>query len=274
MQQQEIDTQNANFWNELCGTSLARSIGITKITPETLRQFDLAYMNIYPYLAGYVTREDLKNKRVLEIGLGYGSLGQFLASQGCEYYGLDIAEGPVNMMRYRLSLLGKKDDDKVKWGSALGIPFQDAEFDYVYSIGCLHHTGNISRVVSEIYRVLKPGGKAIIVLNNRHSFRQIAKVSRMRLLYLFSSHKRRDILEQQIRGLYDTNIAGESAPHTDFVSRSQVRQLFCGFSRVQVDVQNFDTYVLARGILRIRREWLLNNIARAFGLDLYIVATK
>lgn len=272
--QRELDLNNAQFWDELCGSGLAQRLGITTVTPDSLQLFDQAYMKMYPYLAGYVLREKLRDKKVLEIGLGYGTLGYFLASQKCNYYGLDIAEGPVNMMHYRLSILGQKDDDKVKQGSALEIPFPDAEFDYVYSIGCLHHTGNIPRAVSEVYRVLKPGGKAIIMLYNRHSFRQIVRVSWLRLRYLFSSRERRVVLEQQIRGLYDTNIAGESAPHTDFVSRSQVRQLFSGFSHVRVDIQNFDTYVFARDILIVRREWLLRNLARVFGLDLYIVATK
>ena len=59
MPQGEIDTRNADFWNELCGSGLAQSLGITENTPENLRRFDDAYMTLYPYLAPYVTAEDL-----------------------------------------------------------------------------------------------------------------------------------------------------------------------------------------------------------------------
>jgi hypothetical protein len=66
-EQTETDVKNAAFWNELCGSGLARSLGITESTPESLRKFDEAYMAMYPYLSRYVTEEELAGKRVLEI---------------------------------------------------------------------------------------------------------------------------------------------------------------------------------------------------------------
>ena len=39
----------------------------------------------------------------------------------------------------------------------------------VYSNGVLHHTPNTHRVVNEIRRVLKPGGKAIVMMYAEHS---------------------------------------------------------------------------------------------------------
>ena len=131
--QQEIDAKNAVFWNELCGSGLARHIGITEITPESIKLYDKAYMGVYPYLEKYVTSADLKGKRVLDIGLGYGTLGQFIDSMGCDYYGLDIAEGPVAMMTDRLKLAGRETEGRVQVGSALNIPYADGYFDYVYS---------------------------------------------------------------------------------------------------------------------------------------------
>lgn len=272
--QSKLDAKNAQFWDELCGSGLARSLGITQVTPEALRRFDQAYMDLYPYLRGYVLRENLKDKKVLEIGLGYGTLGSFLASQGCEYYGLDIAEGPVQMMRYRLEQFGISGGDKVKVGSALEIPHGDSCFNYVYTIGCLHHTGNLRQAIGEVYRVLLPGGKAIVMLYNRHSFRQLIEVPikdlRARLL------RKKMNFAEQVRALYDTNVAGQAAPYTEYVSQLQVCQLFKKYSKVQVDIQNFDSYAFARGRIniQIRRELLLNNLARILGLDLYIVAKK
>ena len=139
--QRETDIKNAVFWNELCGSELARSLGITKSTPESLRIFDEAYMATYPYLSRYVTEEELAGKRVLEIGLGYGTLGQLIASRGCQYHGLDIAD----------------------------IPYRDGSFDYVYSIGCLHHTGDLKKAVSEVHRVLVAGGNCANAASSRMS---------------------------------------------------------------------------------------------------------
>ncbi len=280
MSQTEIDSKNAKFWDELCGTNLARSLGITEPTPESLRRFDEAYLSFYPYLDRYVTTETLVGKRVLEIGLGYGTLGQLLAARGCRYYGLDIAPNPVAMMKHRLAYLGRDASDRIQVGSALEIPCKDASFDYVYSVGCLHHTGNLDRAISEVHRVLGRGGKAIVMLYNRHSFRRLVKLPVLSLRGLVSSlsgllgYRTRTNLAQRVRALYDINTKGDPAPHTDYVSRGQVRQLFRDFRDVRIESQNFDSLVFLPGRLVIPREKLLGNVARVAGLDLYIQAYK
>ena len=276
MIEKNIDRENANFWNELCGTGLAKSLGITEINPDSLAHFDQAYLNIYPYLSQYVLNENLQNRQVLEIGLGYGTLGQVIASCDCDYFGLDIAENPVEMMRYRLSLMNK-NPDQVKVGSALDIPYENETFDYVYSIGCLHHTGDLAKSIQEVYRVLLPGGKAIIMLYNRNSFRQMIHIPLARLKSILSPSKEGKTYHnfaEFVRSLYDPNSQGEAAPYTDYVSKKQVYQMFKDFSEIKIDVQNFDTYVLGKGKIIIYREKLLNNLARIMGLDLYIVAIK
>ncbi len=276
MLQKDMNKRNAEFWNELCGSGLARSLGITEVSPDSLRRFDDAYMQMYPYLEGYVSGEELEDKKVLEIGLGFGTLGQIIASRGSDYYGLDIAEGPCAMMCYRLAHLGRESAKKVQMGSALEIPYADGSFDYVYTIGCLHHTGNLSKAVSEVHRVLVPGGKAIVMLYHRHSLRQLVMVPLIHLWdhlsTLFWGGKRIDFSER-VRALYDVNAEGSAAPHTDYVSRADVRQLFKDFSFVEIDIRNFDTYSF-RGRVIIPREKLLNNLGRVLGLDLYITAKK
>lgn len=275
VRQSETDVRNAAFWNELCGSALARSLGITDSTPESLRKFDEAYMAIYPYLSSYVTEQDLKGKRLLEIGLGYGTLGQIIALGGCQYHGLDIADGPVEMMRYRLALLGKEAGGRVQKGSALEIPYPDGAFDYVYSIGCLHHTGDLPKAISEVYRVLATGGKAVVMLYNRYSFRQLAQLRASYVWEILTRRRRPGSFGEAVRARYDSNSAGDAAPHTDFVSRFDVRRhLFERFSNIRIDVQNFDRYVFFKGRIVIPRERLLGNIARVLGTDLYVVATK
>jgi SAM-dependent methyltransferase len=259
---ERVSASNAEFWNELCGSGLARSLAIDEITPESLRRFDEAYLGYYPYLHGYLD-EPVAGKQVLEIGLGFGTLGQRLAERGAVYHGLDIAEGSVAMMQDRLRLAGLPSAERIRHGSALELPYEDGSFDYVWSIGCLHHTGDLPRSVAEVHRVLKGGGRAVVMLYNRHSLRQVAQ--RLR-------NRGRAGLDQQLRSMYDSNVDGEAAPHTDFVSRREARGLFGVFDRVRIDVRNFDAYSF--GPLHLPRERLLGTLGRTVGLDLYIVADK
>lgn len=273
MHQQEIDARNAEFWNELCGTSLARPLGITELSYENLHRFDKAYLEFYPYLAEYVLREDLEDKGVLELGPGYGTLGNLLASRGSDYYAIDIAHGPLAMMHYRLISLGQSPGGRLQRGSALELPYKNECFDYIYTIGCLHHTGNLSKAVTEVHRVLKPGGKAVVMLYNRHSYRQILQVPLIRLKGLFSGERQKEFA-RRVRALYDSSEGGEAAPHTDYVSRAEVRRLFKDFSHVRIEIQNFATHTVFKGRFVIRREKLLGNLGRVLGLDLYITAEK
>ena len=270
--QSSIDRQNRAFWDELCGTGLARSLGITEITPASVERFDEAYMGHYPYLARYLDNLPVEGREVLEIGLGFGTVGQILAQRGARYHGADIAAGPVAMLRDRLRWLGRLDDGAIVQASALELPWPDETFDVVVSIGCLHHTGDLPRAVSEVHRVLVPGGLAFVMLYNAHSFRQLIVVQRERL----QAFRARRSPAEQVRAMYDANTAGEAAPHTDFVSRRDVRRLFGAFCEVEIESQNFDalTPTVAGRTVTIRREWLLGNVARVVGLDLYIHARK
>jgi SAM-dependent methyltransferase len=269
MTQVALDQQNAEFWDELCGSGLARQLGITDASPESLRRFDTAYFDLYPYLREYVPKERFNGKKVLEIGLGYGTLGQLLASRGADYHGVDIAPGPVAMMQDRLRRLGKDLDGRVRQASALDLPFEDETFEYVYTIGCLHHTGDLPRGVAEVHRVLRPGGRAVVMLYNRHSFRQLVWVSRLR----FQGGDGRTFHER-VRALYDANQEGEAAPHTDYVTRREARRLFDRFSKVKIDSRNFDPVTVIPGKYVLLRERLLGNVDRLLGLDLYITAVK
>ena len=261
MNQQLLDKSNAEFWATLCGTTMARGAGITGQDPGDLRRFDDVYFDYYPYLERYLLT-NFDSEKVLEIGLGYGTLGQAIASRNADYHGVDISTESVALMRTRLRWLGLPETP-VREGSALELPYPDEAFERVYSIGCLHHTGNLTRSVDEVYRVLRPGGEAVVMVYNRRSLRRLAFAAR-RWAFTKSPGSGARLARR-----YDADESGNLAPHTDFVSKTEAKRLFARFDRVRIDVQNFGDYRPW-----IKREWLLGNIARVLGLDLYIVATK
>ncbi|PYN96541.1 MAG: hypothetical protein DMD91_21235 [Candidatus Rokuibacteriota bacterium] len=270
--QHELDRRNQTFWSELCGSGLARQLGITDASRESLARFDHAYMALYPYLSRYVPADQLRGRRVVEIGLGYGTLGQLLAGVASEYHGIDISPGPVAMMRHRLAQSGIARGSAAQ-GSALDLPLHDASVDFVYSIGCLHHTGDVGRSVEEIHRVLRPNGRAVIMLYNQHSFRRLVWAPLSYVRHGWFLQRRRPALADFARASYDVDSQGAPAPHTDFHSRRDIRRLFRRFSSVTVESQNIDPWAVV-GRIVIPRERLLGSLGRILGLDLYVVARK
>ena len=265
-EQAQIDLLNTTFWDELCGTGLAAQLGITEASPENLARFDRAYMEMYPYLDDYLPSPAGEHERLLEIGLGYGTISQILAARGFDYYGLDIARGPVEMVRFRLAELGVPNPAaRVRAGSVLGLDHPDESFDQVVTIGCLHHTGDLPRAVDQVRRVLRPGGRALVMVYNRHSFRR-AKMALARRL------RGEQPDEEEMRGSYDRNLEGQAAPATEYTSRAEAKRLFSGFSDVRVGRENFDPLVLPG--MTVPRERLLGWPAHLAGLDLYVSARK
>lgn len=106
--------------------------------------------------------------KVLEIGCGIGTDGAQFARAGAEYTGIDLTEAAVSLARTRFALSGLKGEFRVS--DAENLDFADDLFDLVYSHGVLHHTPDIEAAVSEIHRVLKPGGRAMVMLYHRGSY--------------------------------------------------------------------------------------------------------
>ena len=106
--------------------------------------------------------------RVLEIGCGMGTDGAQFAQAGAHYTGIDLTEAAIELARKRFELSGLAGEFRV--ADAEDLDFADDSFDRVYSHGVLHHTPNIARAIAEIHRVLKPGGRAMVMLYHRGSY--------------------------------------------------------------------------------------------------------
>lgn len=269
------DAENAAFWNELCGTQLAKSLGVEDDSAASLKKFDDWYFAFYPYLFVHIPFEDMKGKDVLEIGLGYGTVSQRIAEVGARYHGLDISPGPVAMANHRLRQNGLPGEAQV--GSILKAPFADASLDFVVAIGCLHHTGDLQRAIEECRRILRPGGKLVMMVYYVYSYRRWFELPRRTL-----AHFGRELIgyrggagdgEASGRAAYDANAAGEAAPHTDWISIRSLRRYCGGFSSFAASIENIDNGRPFHNSAP-RRELLKTLYPRLFGLDLYATAIK
>jgi 2-polyprenyl-3-methyl-5-hydroxy-6-metoxy-1,4-benzoquinol methylase len=98
----------------------------------------------------------LKGKKILDAGCGPGTYGLMLAQQGNEVTGVEIAPGGVIIANERAKQKGVTF--KAQVGDLEKLPFPDNTFDVCYCGWVLHHFPDISVAISELVRVLKPGG--------------------------------------------------------------------------------------------------------------------
>jgi SAM-dependent methyltransferase len=102
------------------------------------------------------TQVDLKGKQVLEVSCGHGGGASYVMRTlfPASYTGLDLNPAAVEFCRKRHNLPGL---DFVQ-GNAEHLPFADQSFDAVINVEASHHYPRFPRFLSEVARVLRPGG--------------------------------------------------------------------------------------------------------------------
>ena len=99
---------------------------------------------------------------VLDIGAGYGGPARYLASTfSCDVTALNLSEKENERSRELGKERGLSDKVKVVDGSFEDIPADDETFDIVWSEDAILHSGHREKVLQEVVRVLKPGGRFI-----------------------------------------------------------------------------------------------------------------
>lgn len=203
----------------------------------SLEQFKLNSSQRYrnePEVIKFGDFNSLKGLNVLEVGYGLGSDALLIAKSAKKYTGVDLSEVSYKVTSRRLKLNGIENHN-LSIGSSTNLEYVDNTFDFVYSWGVIHHSGDIKKSLKEIYRVLKKGGTSKIMIYNKNSL----VVFVYWLLYSIKdfnfSRSRSETIAKNIE-----------SPGTLILSKSEIIQLVqsTGFSLVSLNLYRDFFYVL------------------------------
>ena len=130
--------------------------------------------------------EDLAGKLVLDVGCGMGRFAEVATRWGAHVVGIDLslaADVAAQNLRNRSASILQAD--------VFDLPFAPDSFDYIYSIGVLHHTPNCEEAFKTLPGLLKPDGRIAIWLYSAYNpwyrmsdvYRKITRRMRPQLLH-------------------------------------------------------------------------------------------
>lgn len=97
-----------------------------------------------------------KRLKTLDLACATGMSFRFLADR-CDVRGIDISEETIR-------LCARRGIDRIVRGDALALPFAEASFDLVLALDAFEHFEDDVQAMSEVYRVLEPGGLLVVTV--------------------------------------------------------------------------------------------------------------
>lgn len=190
-------------------------------------------------------------KTILDLGCGSGVFTDILQRRGLVATGIDISPGMIAMA------LRNYPQSKFLVGDVENLPFPDASQDAVLLSGILHHFEDRRKFLSEVRRVLKPGGVFMAFDPNR--WNPFMYLYRDRSSPLYSSkgvtENERPLIASHIRREFQ---AAGLAAHSDYLAHIHYRYIASPLARLFLTVYNWtDTLLFAPPFFRPFRPFVL-----------------
>lgn len=156
--------QVSEWWDDLClqwyagadrGLTASRLYALFDELEELYRSMD--------HLIFSMDLDNLAGKAVLDIGCGGGVHDALFRRYGAHVSAVDISGERALSTAYKLSLV-REGSGFAAQANGENLPFKDESFDIIYSNGVMHHSESTEAMVAEAYRVLKPGGRIVMML--------------------------------------------------------------------------------------------------------------
>jgi SAM-dependent methyltransferase len=248
-----------------------------------------------PEMSSFVSWQD---KDVLEAGCGIATDGTQFARAGARYTGVDFSPTALTHARERFEREGLAGG--FVECSITDLPFEEDSFDLVYSMGVIHHIPDTQRVVDEFRRVLRPGGRAIVMIYHRSSFNYHFSIMVLRRALIATllvpkglrfvaaaTGEREEVLLGHRQLLRDhglnylrdrqmflsNNTDGPGNPLSKVYRRAEAKELFSNFREVRTEVRFLHLRSYPGG-QRLSRTKFGERLGNRAGWHLWIEARK
>lgn len=144
MKEKEIENKIIHRFDEFCS-----------IFPEEINSYDFRVKAVLEFLGGP------SNKKILDLGCGKGRFSRKIKDYG--FLNIIGVDPSIELIK-----IAEKNNKDIKFiqASATGMPFKNNEFDFLICVETLEQIPNTEKAIQEMARVLKPGGKVLVIDKN------------------------------------------------------------------------------------------------------------
>lgn len=204
-------------------------------TPEFFAETEQYRFEKLHYLAKRIPFEDYQGKKVLEVGSGLGNDLSRFAADGAHVTGIDLADRAIELGQINFQQRSLAGEFHLMDGEQM--TFDANSFDLVYCHTVLQFTSGPEVMIQEIHRVLKPGGKAILMVINRWS-------------WLILMHK-----------LLKIEIDYMDSPVFHRFNNSEFRRLLAPFAQIEIIAERFPVRTkVHKGVKALLYNWLFVDL--------------
>jgi len=219
-----------------------------------------------PWMPSVMELDQYAGRDVLEIGGGMGTdLAQF-ARHGARVTDVDLSSGHLTLAKENFAVRGLHG--RFIQRDAESLPFDDCTFDLVYSNGVLHHTPNTQAAIAEITRVLRPGGRVIVMMyaeNSLHYWRTIFWNMGLR-----EGQLRRYSMGELMSRSVERSENASAHPLVKAYTRPRLKALFSGFTNVEIVQQQIEQTAMPKSM-----RWMSRPLVGSMmGWNLILKANK
>ena len=158
--------------------------------------------------------------KVLDVGCGGGFSCEFVAARGAQMFGIDRSANCITVAKTHATNKGFEID--YRNGLAECLPYNVNFFDVILCVDVLEHVADLKQTITEIHRVLKPGGLFFFDTINR-TFR-----SRIVMIWLLE-----EILQEIPRGVHDWN---------KFIKPEELTELMQNKGFTNIEMKGFNLF--------------------------------
>ena len=157
------------FWNDRpCNIKhSSKELG----TIEYFDEVELKKFRAEPHILKFTEFPQWKNKKVLEVGCGLGTVGINFALNGADYTGVELSKESLEIAKKRFEVYNQSGKFYLGNAEELSSFVPIETYDLIYSFGVIHHSPHPEKIVSQIKKYMNENSVLKIMLYAKDSWK-------------------------------------------------------------------------------------------------------